>query len=67
MPARHGEQLVEDTDDEYVPDKQIEQTDEESSEYKPAAHTPVTTVRLVVAQYEPPGHDVQLEDPSVAW
>ena len=32
----------------------------------PAAQRPVTAVRLVVAQYEPPGHAVHDEDPIEA-
>ena len=62
-PLRQLEQLVDDADDEYVPEEQIEQTDEDSSEYDPAAHTPVTAVRPEVAQYDPPGHSKQLVDP----
>ena len=30
------------------------------------AEQPVTTVRLVVAQYDPAVHDKQLEEPTVA-
>jgi len=61
------EQLIDDAADEYDPDKQLEQTLEDVEEYKPAAQAPVTAVRPVVAQYEPPGHDVQLDEPAVTW
>ena len=50
VPARQFEQLVEDADDEYVPDKQFEHTDDEATEYEPAAQAPVSAVRPVVAQ-----------------
>ena len=56
-------QLVDDADDEYFPDKQLEQTLAEAIEYDPAAQTPVTAVRPVVAQYDPPGQVVQVVDP----
>jgi hypothetical protein len=49
-PARQVEQLVVETDEEYVPDKQFEQTVADATEYKPAAQTPVTTVRPAGAQ-----------------
>jgi len=60
------EQLVEDADDEYFPDEQLEQTVAEASEYDPAAHAPVTAVRPVVAQYDPAVQDEQVEEPDVA-
>ena len=60
------EQLVEDIDDEYVPDIQLEHIVEDATENKPAAHTPVTAVSPVVAQYDPPGHAVQLEEAAVS-
>ena len=59
-------QLVEDADDEYVPDKQLEQAVEEATEYVPAAQAPVTAVRPVVAQYDPAVHEEQLDEPADA-
>jgi len=50
VPARQFEQLDEDTEVEYDPDKQLEQTEDEATEYEPAAQTPDTAVRPVVAQ-----------------
>ena len=64
-PARQLEQDVDDADDEYVPDKQLEQTLEDATEYDPAAHSPVTAIRLEEAQYDPPGHITQLEEPAL--
>ena len=46
---------------------QLEQTAEDATEYRPAAHTPVTAVSPVVAQYDPPVHAMQLEEPVLAW
>jgi len=65
-PARQLEQLVEDDDDENVPDKQLEQTLDEAIEYDPAAQDPVTSDRPEVAQYDPAVHDEQLKEPAVA-
>jgi len=67
VPARQFEQLVEDEDDEYFPDGQLEQTVDDDTEYVPAAQTPVTAVWPAAAQYDPPGHAVQLDEPAVAW
>ena len=39
----------------------------EAEEYEPAAQAPVTAVKPVVAQYDPPGHAVQVDEPAVAW
>jgi len=50
VPARQLEQLDDDAKVEYDPDKQLEQTVDEAIEYEPAAQTPVTAVRPVVAQ-----------------
>ena len=44
------EQLLEDEDEEYDPCKQLEQTDADATELKPAAQAPVAAVRPVVAQ-----------------
>jgi len=54
-------------DDEYVPERQIIQTVDDATEYEPAAHTPVTALKPVVAQYDPSVHDAQLEELAVAW
>ena len=56
LPARQFEQLDEDAEFAYVPDKHLEQTLAEATEYDPAAQAPVTAVRPAVAQYEPAGH-----------
>ena len=66
VPARQLEQLDEDAEVEYDPDKHLEHTVDEAIEYDPAAHAPDTAVRPVVAQYEPPGHIEQLKEPALA-
>jgi len=48
---------------EVVPELQVEQTVAEAAEYVPAAQAPVTAVSLVVAQYDPSGHEVHVVDP----
>ena len=63
VPERQFEQLVEDDDDENVPDKQLEHMVDEATENEPAAQTPVTAVRPVVAQYDPAVHAVQAVEP----
>jgi len=63
VPARQLEQLVEYEDVEYDPAKQLEQTEDEATEYKPAAQAPVTDVSPVDAQYEPAGHVVHDMEP----
>ena len=55
-------QLVHTLDDEeaeYDPAAQEEHTVEDAIEYFPAAQTPVTAIRPVVAQYDPAGHSKQ--------
>ena len=52
-----------DSEVEYDPDEQLEQTEDEATEYEPAAQAPVTAVRPVDAQYEPAGQAVQIEKP----
>ena len=59
-------QLLKDGEDEYVPDKQLEQTVAEELEYDPAAHAPVTAVKPVMAQYEPAVHAVQVQNTDMA-
>ena len=59
-------QLVKDADEEYFPDAQFEQAVEDATEYEPAAQAPVTAVRAVVAQNDPPGHAVHAVAPSTA-
>ncbi len=61
------EQLVDDAKAEYFPDKQLEHTLEEAAEKKPTAQAPVTALSADVAQYDPPGHDEQLEELALAW
>jgi len=65
-PAEHDEQLEELTIAWKYPTRQLEQTVEEAAEYLPAAQPPVTPVKPVVAKYDPPGHDEQLEAPEIA-
>jgi hypothetical protein len=43
-----------------------EQTDDDAAEYAPAAQTPVTAVRPVVAQYDPALHAAQTDNPAEA-
>ena len=50
VPARQLEQLVEADVDVYEPEKQLEQTLADETEYEPAAQAPVTALRPVVAQ-----------------
>ena len=59
-------QLVEDAEEEYDPDEQLEHTVDEATEYEPAAQAPETIVRPVVAQYEPAGHVMHAVDPVKA-
>jgi hypothetical protein len=49
--------------EEYDPAKQLEHADEDATEYKPAAQTPVTALKPVVAQYDPEGHAVHELEP----
>ena len=58
--------MVEDADEEYLPDEQLEHTVADATEYEPAAHAPDTAVRPVVAQYDPAVHDEQLDELGVA-
>jgi hypothetical protein len=51
---------------EYVATRQDEHADEDDAEYVPAAQTPVTAERPVVAQYDPPGHAVHALEPVLA-
>ena len=59
-------QLDEDANDEYVPERQLEQTVAEADEYEPVTQEPVTAVRPVVAQYEPAVHAEHEVDPVEA-
>jgi hypothetical protein len=43
-------QAVDDEEDVYLPDEQLEHTVAEATEYKPAAQAPVTAVKPVVEQ-----------------
>ena len=52
---------------EYVPTRQLEQTDAEATAYLPATQAPVVVDRPVVAQYEPAGDDVHEVEPVEAW
>jgi len=65
-PAVHEEQAVEPVDDWKVPARQLEQKLDEATEYFPAAQAPVTEVRPVEAQYDPPVHAVHEVDPVEA-
>jgi len=49
-----------------VPAAQLEHADDEAKEKVPVAHIPVTAVRPVVAQYDPPGQAVHAVDPVEA-
>ena len=60
---RQLEQLVDDAVDVYLPVEQLEQTLDEEIEYDPTAQTPVTAVKSVVAQYDPPGHATHVVAP----
>ena len=57
--ATHDDALVEAW---YDPARQLEHTVEEATEYFPFVQTPLTADRPVVAQYEPAGHAVHVEE-----
>jgi len=49
-----------------LPDKQLEHTVADATEYEPVAHAPVTAVRPVVAQYDPAEHEMHALEPVEA-
>ena len=65
-PPRHAAHDVDPIDPIYVPARQLEQTEDDSIENEPAVQTPVTAVKPVVAQYDPPGQAVHALDPVEA-
>jgi len=46
--------------------RQLEHTLADAAEYFPAPQAPVSALRPVVAQYDPPGHAVHVVDPVEA-
>ena len=46
--------------------RQLEHTVAEADEYFPVPQVPVTEVKPVVAQYDPPGHAVHAVEEDVA-
>ena len=62
-PPVHAVQLEEPVLAWYDPTRQLEHTVADEAEYDPEEQLPVTAERFVVAQYDPPGHAVQVMDP----
>jgi len=65
-PPGHGVHAEEPVKAWYVVMGQLKHTVDDTAEYFPAAQAPVTALRPLVAQYEPPGHAVHVLDPVEA-